>query len=146
MHKNKSILCLSSHPVPSALLLPAADPLPPLLPLPPLPGFPTVAALPALRQALLSFSSWLPWRPVTATSLVKGAWWNLFLELRSISALLERILTGSLTCLVRQLLKLLKAFIWNWTFSPSCSRLQCFHSGLSSSSLLRFSWCSSPRE
>ena len=39
------------------------------------------------------------------------------------SALLDNVLTGSLNCLIRQLLCLLRAFMVNQTFSPPCSRV-----------------------
>ena len=141
---------LSNLSYPGALLpLLSAKPRPPLdcpqlllLPRPRLaPGLPLA---PALGNAPTWSSPWSPWSPVNATSLVSGAWWNSFLELSSMSALLRRIRTGSLTCLIKGLWKVLKAFMVKSTFSPLCSSVQCFHSGLSSRSFLRFSWCSSP--
>ena len=53
---------------------------------------------------------------------------------------------ASFVCLKRQLLNLLRVFIWYQFFSPLCSSVQCFHKGFSSCSNLRPSWCSSPRE
>ena len=59
---------------------------------------------------------------------------------------MQLILTASFVCLKRQLLNLLRVFIWYQFFSPLCSSVQCFHKGFSSCSNLRPSWCSSPRE
>ena len=67
---------------------------------------------PAPGKACPAWSSpWSPCRPVNATSLVRGAWWNSLLLFSRVSAWLELILTASFTCLFRQLLKLLKAVI-----------------------------------
>ena len=120
---------------------------------PPAPYSPAPALLPALPcppapgKICPAWSSpWSPWSPVNATSLVNGAWWNSFLLLSKTSAWLELILTDSLTCLFKQLRKLFRAVMQNSTFSPPCSSVQCFHRGFSSTSFLRPSWCSSPRE
>ena len=108
---------------------------------------PALARPPAPGKACAAWSSpWSPCRPVKATSLVNGAWWNSLLLLSRISAWLELILTDSFTCLFKQLLKLPNAVIVKSTFSPPCSSVQCFHRGLSSCSFLSPSWCSSPRE
>ena len=68
--------------------LPAATPLPPLAPLPcpclPLLPCPLLGGClpppPVTGKVSPRFSPWSPWRPVRATSLVSGAWWNSFLE------------------------------------------------------------------
>ena len=39
-----------------------------------------------------------------------------------------------------------RTVIVKFTFSPSCSSVQCFHKELSSCSFFRPSWCSSPRK
>ena len=80
---------------------------------------PPAPASPAPGKACPAWSSpCSPWRPVKATSLVSGAWWNSLLLFRRMSAWLELILTDSFTCLFKQLLKLPKAVIVKSHFHP----------------------------
>ena len=87
---------------------------------------PPAPASPAPGKACPAWSSpWSPCRPVKATSLVRGAWWNSLLLFSRMSAWLELILTDSFTCLFKQLLKLPSAVIVKTTFSPPCSNALC---------------------
>ena len=111
----------------------------------------TLAAL--LRPPPLSPTATQPWsspcsdwRPLVATTLTIGAWWNSDLLFKIKSAWLDVILTASFICLSRQLWKLPTTSIEKSCFSPLCASWQCFHNGESSLSFLKLSKCSSPRE
>ena len=107
----------AGHLVPGApvpLLIPLPRPVLALAPLPaPLP--------PWLPRAGTWDSPWSPWMPVVGTTLTIGAWCHSFLLFKiTISVFDEVILTASLVCLCRQLLKYFKVFMVRLCLMPLC--------------------------
>ena len=131
------VIRLSSQLVSGGLLCPhSVLPLPLPLPLP--------LSLSGRAGARVWSSPWLACSPEDAATLIMGAWCHSLLLFMIIEALLEDILTASLTWRWRHEEKFLKGFMIKICFTPPCWRRQCFQSGLSSFSLRRSSWCSRP--
>ena len=93
---------------------------------------------------LLCSSPCSSWIPLIGTTLTTGCWWNSLLLFIKQTAFDLLILTPSFTCLAIDDWKDPSTSIEKFTCWLSCSTMQCFQRGFSSSSNLNPPACSLP--